>query len=206
MFTLLATWVLMRRMPDFLLRTLVWLRSGGRNTMRTIGLEHMPLDGPVILATNCGSFDSALNLIAALDRYSHIILFERAHDGKTHPILHRLAERAGLISLSPAAMTRGDWDRVLRTGLGFLQRGDMVTISTCDAPAGDEVANLLRQWSALSAAVLPVCCTTTDPAGKAVARPRIIIGSALPPQATLETIRTAIEHLAISPPLETEHG
>jgi MFS family permease len=204
--TLAATWVLMRRMPDFLLRTLVWLRSGGRNTLRTIGLEHMPLDGPVLLATNCRDFDAALNLIAALDRYSHIILFDGAGTGKPHPVLHSLARRAGMISLSPATMSADDWDRVLNTGSDFLRRSDMVTISVGDDSAGEQIATLVGQWSRQSAAVLPVCCTTADTEGRTMSRPQVIIGSALPPQASLETIRAAIEHLAISPPLETEHG
>ncbi|MFM8221367.1 MAG: hypothetical protein ACKOJF_20850, partial [Planctomycetaceae bacterium] len=44
--TLLAIWLLTRRMPDFLFRAAIWLRSAGHNRLRVAGAEYLPLAGP----------------------------------------------------------------------------------------------------------------------------------------------------------------
>src|SRR5262249_16996100 len=56
--TFTALVALTRRLPDFYLRTAIWVRDWGHNTLRTIGIERMPTDGPVLLLTNSSKFSA----------------------------------------------------------------------------------------------------------------------------------------------------
>ncbi|MBS0262291.1 MAG: MFS transporter, partial [Planctomycetes bacterium] len=91
---------LVQRLPDFYLRSGIWLRSRGHNPLRAVGIEHMPTKGPVLLLANCQTFDAALDLVASVDRYVRLVLIEEP--GAPHSRLQKWAEHAGMISV-PAA-------------------------------------------------------------------------------------------------------
>ncbi|HTI50666.1 MAG TPA: MFS transporter, partial [Planctomycetaceae bacterium] len=199
--TIGALWVLVQRLPDFFLRTAIWIRAWGHNTLRTVAVENMPLDGPVILVNNCDSFRSALDLIAAVDRFPHVILAEDQSRSGSASRLRRLAERTGMVSLGPAA-GRPDWDRALEVGMETLRRGEMVALSI-ELPADlHEVLRLVTQWrKTVPTAVIPVYCSSAGPPSDAAERPgrvspRVVFGTPLAATEDLDTARAAIAHLA----------
>jgi MFS family permease len=194
--TILALVMLVRRLPDFFLRSAIWLRAWGHNALRTVDIENMPLDGPVILATNCDSFPAALDLVAAVDRFPHVIVVESEHSPRRASFIRMLAERAGLVSLHGTS-TPDEWDRAEVLGVESLRRGEMVAL-TAVAPADPhQVARLLGAWNAaVPAILLPVHCTSAGNAplaGAAPSKPRVIFG---PPISPNDDPRPAIARLA----------
>jgi len=198
--TVIAMFILVRKLPDFFLRSAIWLRAWGHNPLRTVGIENMPLDGPVVLATNCRSFPTALNLIAAVDRFPHVVLVEEPDREKESPLIRRMAERAGLVTITG----KGDsaaWGRALAVGAESLRRGDMVAL-TVDGP-GDpgEVQRLLSEWQrACSALVVPVYCSTAAANSlEATSPPRVVFGAPLARGESLENTRGAVVRLEDTP-------
>src|SRR5207244_9030685 len=87
--------LLVRKLPDVFVRTLAWARALGRYRIKVIGMHNLPMHGPVILATNCETFDSSLQVVAATDRYTHFVLVERAENKNDARLLRSLATRTG---------------------------------------------------------------------------------------------------------------
>jgi hypothetical protein len=192
--------VLLRRMlPDFFLRTAIWIHAWGHNTLRTIGIESMPTNGPVVLLTNCDVFHAALDLIAGVDRYPHVVLVERRAPELSW--LRIFAQRAGLIFI-PVNPRAPEWDQALQRGRQALAAGEMAALTVNQPECASSTARLIQAWRAAcpNAVVLPVFCTsasTIEPAGAApVPYPRVIFGTPLPPQASLPEALAAIERLA----------
>src|SRR5207253_1225078 len=52
--------LLCRLLPDFFVRSLLWLRSHGRWRLKVIGLQNLPAEGAVLLATNCDRFQECM--------------------------------------------------------------------------------------------------------------------------------------------------
>ena len=198
--TVVALVALVRLLPDFYLRAAIWIRAWGHNTLRTIGIEHMPTDGPVLLLTNCHIFPAVLDLVAGVDRYPHIILAEKGEPERSW--LRTFASRSELISI-PAVPGTAGWNRALDLGLKTLQKEEMVALNVNQPDCAADIANLIDAWRAAipEAVVLPVCSTAALPAVVEISAgvpsyPRVIFGRPLPPQAPLASIVTAIEQLA----------
>lgn len=198
--TVVAMFILIRKLPDFFLRSAIWLRAWGHNPLRTVAIENMPLDGPVVLATNCHSFPTALNLIAAVDRFPHVVLAEEPGREKEFSLMRRMAERAGLVTINGNG-DANSWARALKAGTESLRRGEMVAI-TVDGP-GDprEVERLLAEWQKLfSTLVVPVYCSAADTNSlEAAFPPRVVFGSPLSGGESLDVMRGAIGRLKDTP-------
>lgn len=210
--TVAALWYLFSRLRDFFLRTGIWIRSKGHNPLRTIGIEHMPVNGPVILLANSNVFRAALDLVAAVDRYVRVVLVEQP--GSRHAWLQGWAEHAGMFSV-PARPSGSEWSKALGIGLETLRNDGMVALTVDQPECGAEIARLIDTWRSTrpDAVVLPVYCTTAAavagpiiaPAVTAAARPaaasypRVVIGEPLPPQTDLPSVLAAIERLASVP-------
>jgi len=199
--SLFVGWVLLflcRRLPDFILRAGIWWRSLGRRRLRVIGLDHLPGDGPVILATNCTKFEAALQIVASTDRYTEVILLEAAGDADgsgSMPLLRFLARHIGFIALNPASATPIEWELALKSGTSTLQRRDIVALSVTHEDVADELTRLLHDWQLhAKATVVPVYCA----AGIERVEPdaRVVIGSPLGTHASLAETREAIAALA----------
>jgi hypothetical protein len=200
--TFTALVALTRRLPDFYLRTAIWVRDWGHNTLRTIGIERMPTDGPVLLLTNCSKFSAVLDLVAAVDRYPHIVLAEKGEPERSW--LRKFARRSELLSI-PAVPGAADWNRALDSGLKTLQKGEMVALNVNLPECAADTMRLVNAWRAAipEAVVLPVCCTAAarQDSGRGDASPpypRVIFGHALAPQASLASILAAIDRLPTS--------
>jgi MFS family permease len=126
--------LLCRQLPDFFVRALLWLRSHGRYHLKVIGVNNLPTEGPVILATNCDRFDDCMQVLAATDRYARFILVENPADDKPPPLLRFLARQTGLVVLPAREKLPGAWDMALAVTLKELGRGNMVGITVDGAP------------------------------------------------------------------------
>lgn len=199
--SLFVGWVLLflcRRLPDFILRAGIWWRSLGRRRLRVIGLDHLPGDGPVILATNCTKFEAALQVIASTDRFTQVILLESAAEtdrSGSLPLLRYLARHIGFYALIPASATPTEWDHALKSGASTLTRRDIVAITATIEDVADELTRLLHDWQQQAkATVVPVFCAAGIDHIERDAR--VVIGPPLGPNATLAETRAAIATLA----------
>jgi acyl-[acyl-carrier-protein]-phospholipid O-acyltransferase/long-chain-fatty-acid--[acyl-carrier-protein] ligase len=198
--TLVALLLLKMRLPDFYLRTAIWMRALGHNTLRTIGIEYMPTDGPVLLLTNCNVFPAVLDLVAAVDRYPHIVLVEKGETERSW--LRKFARRSELVAI-PASPGAADWNRALKSGMQTLQKGEMVALNVNQPECTAEIMRLIEAWRAAvpEAIVLPLCATAAlsrvaFPPESSPRYPRVIFGAPLPPQIPITAIVAAIEELA----------
>jgi acyl-[acyl-carrier-protein]-phospholipid O-acyltransferase/long-chain-fatty-acid--[acyl-carrier-protein] ligase len=197
--TFAAMMYLTKRLPDFYLRTAIWVRAKGHNPLRTVGIENMPTDGPVLLLANADVFPAALDLVAAVDRFPHMMFVEPPGFKRTW--LLWCARHMGWISIPPNS-SAPEWNRALQTGAETLRRGGMVALTVNQPACAAEVAHLIDAWRAAApnAVVLPVDCTSgatalrhaTTAAGP---YPRVIIGASLAPGTSFEGVLAAIDRL-----------
>lgn len=197
----LAIVLLRLRLHDFFLRAAIWIQAGGHNSLRTFGIEHMPIDGPVVLLTNCNVFRAALDLIAAVDRAPRVVLVEEPR--RQGSWLRNLAQRSELVTV-PAMPGAAEWQNALAVGIETLRDQEMVALTVNQPTCAADVTRLIKAWRAAApeAVVLPVFCTAAAdapqvPAGP-LAYPRVVFGRPIAPQATLAETLAAIEALASS--------
>jgi acyl-[acyl-carrier-protein]-phospholipid O-acyltransferase/long-chain-fatty-acid--[acyl-carrier-protein] ligase len=189
--------LLVHRLPDFYLRTGIWLRARGHNPLRTVGIEHMPTDGPVLLLANCHVFPAALDLVAGVDRYVRLVYV--ADRGAVRSRLQKWAEHAGMISV-PAVPEAPEWARAERKGEAALRAGKMVALTVNQSACAAVVSRLIEAWRAAvpDVVVLPVFCSSASGAAPVSPRvdPRIIIGAGLAATVPLDSVLAAIARLA----------
>jgi len=192
-----------KRLPDFYLRTAIWLRAKGHNPLRTLGIEHMPTNGPVLLLANADILPAALDLVAAVDRFPHMMFVEPPEFKRTW--LLWCARHMGWISIPPFA-TAPEWNRALQTGTEALRKGGMVALTVNQPACAAEIARLIDAWRSAepNAVVLPVDCTSgTTATGRsstlASPYPRVIIGASLAPSTSLDGVLAAIDRLPAMP-------
>src|SRR5262249_48824404 len=129
----LLTW----RLPDFFVRTLFWARCLGRYRIKVVGMHNLPTNGPVILATNCTTFDSSLQVIAATDRHTYFILAEEGAEPERPPrLLYYLARQAGFTTVPAGPEAASVWPLALTRAHQALARHDLLALSV----DGDEHA------------------------------------------------------------------
>jgi MFS family permease len=191
--------LLCRLLPDFFIRSLLWLRAQGRSRLKVIGLQNLPIEGPVLLATNCDRFKDCMQVITATDRFTRFILFEDPADREPTPLLRYLARRTGLVALRTDTAKPEDWDKALMRAARALDEGKLVAV-TADGrgvrPQKEEFLDKLRTRDPVP--VLPVYCGTLAPEPETngrmftVKRVRVVIGQPVRPNATAAEIRRAI--------------
>lgn len=197
--TFAAMMYLTKRLPDFYLRTAIWIRAKGHNPLRTLGIEHMPTDGPVLLLANADVFPAALDLVAAVDRFPHMMFVEPL--GFKRTLLLWCARHMGWVSI-PSDSGAPEWGRALQTGTETLRKGGMVALTVNQPACSTEIVRLIDAWrsAAPNTVVLPVDCTSgTTAVGHTQAAvgpyPRVIIGASLQPQTPLDAVLAAIDRL-----------
>lgn len=195
--TALAMLALILKLPDFILRSAIWVRKWGHNRLETVRLENMPIDGPVLLLTNCDSFPAALDLMAAVDRYARVILVEDPERSRGSSHLRRLAKRAGLVTVN-GKPNDPTWDKALQAGLDSLSRSDMVALTISD---GDDrqTSRLIDRWREASpgTVVLPVFCSSAGGDNALAGRPpTVIFGAPLASVGDLPSARREVGSLA----------
>jgi acyl-[acyl-carrier-protein]-phospholipid O-acyltransferase/long-chain-fatty-acid--[acyl-carrier-protein] ligase len=191
--------LLCRKLPDFFVRALLWLRSHGRYRLKVVGQQNLPTDGPVILATNCDHFESCMQVVTATDRYTRFILLEGDDDEQPPWLLRYLARRTGLIALPRHKTDVAAWGKALAKAGKTLAQGHLLGV-TADGDVPDpRIIELLDELRAqYRAPIIPVYCGALDRAPRhpaVIRRMQVVIGHQLREGATPGEIRQAIHLL-----------
>jgi MFS family permease len=178
--------LLCRQLPDFFLRSGIWLRSLGRPRVKIAGLDYLPSTGPAVLATNCRDFDECLRVMAATDRPAVFALLENGR-ATGLPLLRLMARQTGLVELHDG--NPADWEKGCARAVQALARGDVLGLAASeDAPsaAKERLFDGLRGQGVTP--VLPVYCGDDQ----------VILGAPLSPGATATEAHAAIQVLGQS--------
>ena len=195
--------LLCQQLPDFFTRTLLWLRSLSRYHLHVVGLNNLPSDGPVILATNCETPEGCMQVLTATDRFTRFILLEHSHEVRLPWLLRYLTKRTHLAVLKPGRVS----DAVLSTTLGdavrVLERGEMVGLPAEGNGVGFDVDRFLGRLRERipEAEILPVYCGPdpgVKPGADGRARVCVVIGKASQADTPADEIRRQIHDLAAS--------
>jgi MFS family permease len=183
--------LLWRRLPDFFVRSLFWFRSLGRFRLKAVGMQNLPSNGPVILATNCTGLESTLQLLAVTDRYTTFLVPNNDQPPGGSPLL-RLVVPGNLVEVTEG-QTLASWTHARDKVLQALSRGNLVALPLAQNQEGLENLLLeLRQQT--SAPIVPVFCGLLDPhqdyqLPQAI---RVVFGKAVSPGTSSEEIRQDI--------------
>ncbi|MFN4261238.1 MAG: MFS transporter [Gemmataceae bacterium] len=190
--TLLTLIVLCRHLPDMLLRALVWLRALGRYRLQVIGSHNLPTEGALLVGTNGRTLDECLQVAAATDRYTRLVLPENVLAGEA-PWTRLLARRGGVLIL-PTGVTSGPvWDHALAKAEQTLERGFLVGLPLVDNPASVQLEQFFRALLARRPVPLePVFCHDSTPSP--VRRLRVVLGHPLA-AGNEEQLRQAVQAL-----------
>ena len=202
-FTILLVVLMARRLPDIFIRAALWLRGGGRDWLRVSGAEHVPADGPVLLISDSGDFNSSLRVLAATDRYTRVILIEPG-SGSTRGshALRLLARLAGLLAMRSEVAEPSAWQQAAEVGVATLRQGNIVALALDGQSPSLEVASLVQTLCAAASIVLPVHAAPDAHGGSEGASAstgacsRVIIGTALPAQGSLNEALAALSQMA----------
>jgi hypothetical protein len=186
--------LLCRQMPDFFVRSLLWLRHRGRYRLQVIGLHHVPTDGAVILATNCASFSECLHVVAVTDRFTRFLFPVETDQPSEAPLLRYMARRSGLIPL-PADPASAEWQRAVAKAGRSLKNGSLIGVTVVGSEAAVDVEKVMRQLGeAIPAAIVPVWCAAAkdgQPDGV-----RVVLGPPLKDDPSLADLQRALRGLA----------
>jgi acyl-[acyl-carrier-protein]-phospholipid O-acyltransferase/long-chain-fatty-acid--[acyl-carrier-protein] ligase len=194
--------LLCRKLPDFFVRALLWLRSHGRYRLKVVGQHNLPSEGPVILATNCDRFEMCMQVVTATDRFTRFVLLESPDDERPPWLLRFLARRTGLVALSARGVSHEVWNKALAKASRALREGHLVGVTADgDGPAADKVRLLDELRATTGAPILPVYCGVLSPHPSPhgppplVRRMQVVIGHLLPPTTTAVEVQRALDRL-----------
>jgi MFS family permease len=165
--TLLALW---HQLPDLFLRAWLWLRAQRDHRLEVAGMQHLPGSGPVVLITNADGKEECLQVLAATDRATRFVQFERSECPE-------------------------EWQKIVARAENVLQDSEVVGLSVTEGEAGTE---RVLDWVAKQsgAPVLPVWHASA-PSSQPDRRRRVYIlaGRLLPAGTPAEEIRDHLHRL-----------
>lgn len=82
LFTLLATVYILRTLPDFLIRFMLWMLTHTLYRIRIVGQEHVPLRGPALLVCNHMSFVDGLLVASCVQRFIRFLVYRPIYEHK----------------------------------------------------------------------------------------------------------------------------
>ncbi|MFN7767101.1 MAG: MFS transporter [Planctomycetaceae bacterium] len=197
-FTLAALILLQRRLPDFALRALIWLKNGCHNRLRVLGLENLPLNGPVLLLTNCNDLPEVLDLTAALDRHARMLLVAPRDETIPASWVEKVALGTNTRRLAPQG-AHTELSGVLDEGRELLRSGGMVAVNI--EPDTEVSRHLVADLGLVPGTVWLPVCSIRSPSATGPA-PRILIGEPLRGPSSLAEARTALAALAANSAVE----
>jgi len=192
--------LLLRKLPDFFLRMLFWIRSLGRYHLKGVGMHNLPTQGPVILATNCTHLVNGLQVLSVADRYTAFVLLEDSAQREYAPILRRVANRCGFLEFVAGATKAEDWHRARTLAEHALSHGHLVAVTLggfASAEMERMIADLREQKAA---ALVPVFCGSVSPPSAngqphSIQYVRVVFGEPIPKTASFDEVRNTIRHL-----------
>jgi MFS family permease len=187
--------LLTRKLPDFFVRMFFWMWSLGRFQIREVGLNHLPTNGPVVLATNCATLPSGLQLVSVTDRTTKVVLPHGYDRAIGFGILRTLAPRMTVIEMPASGAPADQWERVRRQAQAALAGGHLLAVAVDGALTDGDVQSFIDQVRRDTAApIVPAFCGPLDPA-EAQARIRVVFGQPVKPDATVADVRAEITKL-----------
>jgi MFS family permease len=185
--------LLTRKLPDFFVRMFFWMYSLGRYQIREVGLKHLPTNGPVVLATNCRTLPSGLQLVSVTDRTTKVVLPHGYDRAVGFGILRTLAPRTTVIEMPAAGAPAEEWDRVRGEAEAALAGGHLlaVAVESSDGDVQEFVDHVRRDTQA---PIVPVFCGALDPA-EATQRIRVVFGQPVKSDAGMADVRADIHKL-----------
>jgi hypothetical protein len=168
--------------------------------LHVLGLNNLPSDGPVILATNCETPERCMQVLTATDRFTRFILIESSRDDRLPPVLGYLTKRTHLAILKPGKVTDEVLERTLADTMQVLQRGEMVALpANANGVAFDVNRFLGRLRARMPAQVLPVYCGPDESQGSTTTGRHVyvVIGRPVPQDTSADEIRRRIEALGV---------
>jgi MFS family permease len=182
---------LCRRLPDLMLRSVIWLRTLGKPFIKVHGPERLPT-GRAILATNCKGLAENLHVVAGIVRPVRFLIREQTPGERALPMARYLARQAGVVFFREG----DDPDVLADQGLDSLRRGENVAVGADDP---EVLRRLLAGAQGVEAArVVPVYCRlplTADRNGVPGPGAQLFIGEPLPPMSTVEDVYEALRKL-----------
>lgn len=167
------------RLPDMPVRTLLWAFSFGGKALRPHHANRVPSVGPALLVTDCAGFDESMLVLSCTDRTVRFVL-----PSTPAGLVPFFANRAGVVLHLPG---EGDAAGLLSAAEAALRQDDLVAFSVGDGARAVELVAELQ--GRLPVPIVPVCC---DASG---AHAHVVFGKPLPPGASVEEARLAIEDL-----------
>jgi MFS family permease len=200
--TLFTLVLLLRLLPDLFLRTFLWAHAQRRYRLEVAALDHMPGNGPLLLATNAADGEECLRILAATDRRTRFLVPAEAHAGGLLGWMARL----GLGWLR--APGENDWKAIRTSSERSLSRGDVVALPMGVTAEREELEELLATLSEGAAVgILPVCHEAA-PVNDASRRQRVYVfaGDVLPPGTSMDVVRQELERLGCNFRRRAEEG
>ncbi len=213
--TAITLFVLIWQRPDFLIRALSWLRLPARRRLRAVNADHLPANGPLILATNCRGTEQWMYVVAVIDRYTRFVA-PAVNDHQQAGLL-RFSKRLGLslsqsdsgshsaaltdhVAADHVAIDRAVTDQLVADGVATLRDGNLVGLFLGDGALSTAGAELLaRLQSQAPSSILPVYCgeyPAQEPGATVVqGRMSVVVGDALPAGTSLAAVAAALAKL-----------
>jgi MFS family permease len=200
--TLCVLLLLWRLLPDFFLRSWVWLHSLGRYRLQVVGVNHMPTDGPAVLAMSCGDVEGSLHVLSVTDRTTHFFVLDRTPAKRLSAIGRSLARGTGLTLPLPDPAKTAEWEARVAWASGFLKKGQFLAL-----PVGEERMEMLEEQflrqveTRHPAVILPVFHSQANLArgaakSKGAVPVQVVIGEPLPAGTPFTVIRAELKKLA----------
>jgi acyl-[acyl-carrier-protein]-phospholipid O-acyltransferase/long-chain-fatty-acid--[acyl-carrier-protein] ligase len=195
--TALVLLLLCWQRPDFLVRAISWFRIPARRRLKAINADHLPANGPLIVATNCERLDQWMHLVAVLDRFTRFVPDLTAP--RDDALLATVSRRLG-VSLEAAAADELSRQQLVARGIATLRQGDLLAIHVTNGRTAAQGAALLHEIQAAAPIdILPVYCGEfpAQPPGARpiVGRMSVVVGEPLPPESSLQQIQTALARM-----------
>jgi acyl-[acyl-carrier-protein]-phospholipid O-acyltransferase/long-chain-fatty-acid--[acyl-carrier-protein] ligase len=122
--TLAATAYVLWLLPDSLLRLLLWIATHTLYRLDVAGRENVPARGGALLTPNHVSMADAVLLIASIDRPIRFLMFRDSYE---HPLVKPFAKILGVIPISSVQGQR-EMIHSLRLATNALENGEIVCI------------------------------------------------------------------------------
>lgn len=114
-----------RRVPEFLMRFVIWLLIHTLYRVKTNGLANVPDEGPAILVCNHVSFVDALIIGGSIPRPVRFVMYHRIYN---LPILGFVFRTAGAIPIAPRREDAELYERAFRDMRQALDDGDLLCL------------------------------------------------------------------------------
>ena len=124
-----------------------------RFRLKAVGMQNLPTNGPVILASNCHRVESNLQLVSVTDRFTIFVMTEEGAKKET-PAMLRFLLTSSLFEL-PRGTTPEKFQQAEEPALQVLRQGNLLAVSVDQGGLEDWITDIRQRTQA---PVVPVFC------------------------------------------------